>query len=241
LLSKSGPIRDLNKSLAELGISCIYTTPTNPVDLYPPLATALQSKEEAAKVEGMPFDVLLAEDNPVNRNIAIKLLKGHHHKVDAVENGQEAYEAFVSKQYDVILMDVQMPVKSGFEATAMIRKHELEHGLLPTPIIALTAHAMIGYREKCLEAGMNEYLTKPLDKKALLAMVHKCATSIPVLHPAMNRIIDVTPDSEIGNPLDHTSWSRNERHSHGHELPHSPELRRQQSRGALLRASTTPS
>jgi osomolarity two-component system, sensor histidine kinase NIK1 len=104
LLSKSGPIKDLNKSLAELGISCIYTTPTNPVDLYPPLATALQSKEEAAKVEGMPFDVLLAEDNPVNRNIAIKLLKGHHHKVDAVENGQEAYEAFVSKQYDVILM-----------------------------------------------------------------------------------------------------------------------------------------
>ena len=104
LLSKSGPIRDLNKSLAELGISCIYTTPTNPVDLYPPLMAALQSKEEAAKVDGMPFDVLLAEDNPVNRNIAIKFLKGHHHKVDAVENGQEAYEAFCNKKYDVILM-----------------------------------------------------------------------------------------------------------------------------------------
>ena len=104
LLSKSGPIKDLNKSLAELGISCIYTTPTNPVDLYPPLMTALQSREEAAKVDGMPFDVLLAEDNPVNRNIAIKLLKGHHHKVDSVENGQEAYEAFLTKKYDVILM-----------------------------------------------------------------------------------------------------------------------------------------
>lgn len=108
LLSKSGPIRDLNKSLAELGISCIYTTPTNHVDLYPPLMTALQSKEEAAKVDGMPFDVLLAEDNPVNRNIAIKFLKGHHHKVDAVENGQEAYEAFVAKQYDVILMVISL-------------------------------------------------------------------------------------------------------------------------------------
>jgi osomolarity two-component system, sensor histidine kinase NIK1 len=103
-LSQSGPIRDLNKSLAELGISCIYTTPTNAVDLYPPLMTALQSREEAAKVDGMPFDVLLAEDNPINRNIAIKFLKGHHHKVDAVENGQEAFEAFVSKKYDVILM-----------------------------------------------------------------------------------------------------------------------------------------
>jgi osomolarity two-component system, sensor histidine kinase NIK1 len=104
LLSPSGPIKDLNKSLAELGISCIYTTPTNPVDLYPPLMSALQSKEEAAKVDGMPFDVLLAEDNPVNRNIAIKFLKGHHHKVDAVENGQEAFEAFINKKYDVILM-----------------------------------------------------------------------------------------------------------------------------------------
>ena len=104
LLSRSGPIKDLNKSLAELGISCIYTTPTNPVDLYPPLITALQSKEEAAKVDGMPFDVLLAEDNPINRNIAIKFLKGHHHKVDSVENGQEAFEAFLIKKYDVILM-----------------------------------------------------------------------------------------------------------------------------------------
>ena len=104
LLSKSGPIKDLNKSLAELGISCIYTTPTNPVDLCPPLISALQSREEAAKVDGMPFDVLLAEDNPVNRNIAIKFLKGHHHKVDSVENGQEAFEAFLAKKYDVVLM-----------------------------------------------------------------------------------------------------------------------------------------
>lgn len=104
LLCQAGPIKDLNKSLAELGISCIYTTPTNPVDIYPPLMAALQSKEEAAKVDGIPFDVLLAEDNPVNRNIAIKILKGHHHKVDAVENGQEAYEAFLAKKYDVILM-----------------------------------------------------------------------------------------------------------------------------------------
>lgn len=104
LLTPSGPIKDLNKSLAELGISCIYTTPTNFIDIYPPLMSALKSKEEAAKVEGMPFDVLLAEDNPINRNIAIKFLKGHHHKVDAVENGQEAYEAFINKKYDVILM-----------------------------------------------------------------------------------------------------------------------------------------
>jgi hypothetical protein len=86
---------------------------------------------------------------------------------------------------------------------------------------------------------MNEYLTKPLDKKLLLAMVHKCATSIPVLHPAMNRIVDVTPDSELGNPLDNTNWSRNELHSLSHGEK-SPELKRQVSRGALLRASSNP-
>ena len=104
LLTKSGPIRDLNKSLAELGISCIYTTPINSVDLCPPLITALQSLEESAKVDEIPFDVLLAEDNPINRNIAIKFLEGHHHNVDPVENGREAYEAFLRKKYDVILM-----------------------------------------------------------------------------------------------------------------------------------------
>ena len=85
---------------------------------------------------------------------------------------------------------------------------------------------------------MNEYLTKPLDKKLLLAMVHKCATSIPVLPPAVNRIVDVTPDSELGNPLDDTNWSRSDRHSH-RESDHSPELKRQGSGGVLLRASAT--
>jgi len=112
LLTPPGPIKDLNKSLAEMGISCIYTTPTNPVDIYQPLMTALQTREEAAKVDGMPFNVLLAEDNAVNRNIAIKFLQGHHHNVDAVENGQEAYEAFIAKKYDCILM-----VRSSNSAT----------------------------------------------------------------------------------------------------------------------------
>jgi hypothetical protein len=90
---------------------------------------------------------------------------------------------------------------------------------------------------------MNEYLTKPLDKKLLLSMVHKCATTTPVLHPNLNRIMDVTPDSELGNPLDNTHFSRGEssRHSHHQEIQHHvPELRRTSSRGALLRSSTSP-
>ena len=103
LLTTSGTIKGLNKSLAEPGISCIYTTPTSPVDLYPPLMAALLS-DQTAQWEGIPLDVLLAEDNRINRNIAVKMLKGHSHKVHAVENGQEAFDAFVGNKYDVILM-----------------------------------------------------------------------------------------------------------------------------------------
>jgi hypothetical protein len=88
---------------------------------------------------------------------------------------------------------------------------------------------------------MNEYLTKPLDKKLLLSMVHKCATSIPILHPNLNRIMEVTPDSELGNPLDNTNWgtTRESRHSQSHQDHQMPELRRPLSRGSLLRASTS--
>src|SRR5271167_2017590 len=92
---------------------------------------------------------------------------------------------------DLFLQDVQMPVMGGFEATALIRKYEQDHGLKPTPIIALTAHAMVGYRVsslllqmitltsqlKCLQAGMTDYLTKPISKTRLLKMVRKCITS----------------------------------------------------------------
>jgi len=145
-----------------------------------------------------------------------------------------------------------MPVMSGFESTALIRKYEIEHGLQPVPIIALTAHAMVGYRvsspsyflsnmqEKCLEAGMNEYLTKPLDKKLLLSMVHKCSTTIPVLHPNLNRIIDVTPDTEIGNPLDNTNWAREARHNNGAHEKEMLDVRGANSRGSLLRGNSGP-
>jgi hypothetical protein len=88
---------------------------------------------------------------------------------------------------------------------------------------------------------MNEYLTKPLDKKLLLSMVHKCATTVPVLHPNINRIFNSTPDSEIGNPPDNISWSREPRRSSQtrQETP-SPDGRRPTAQGAVLRANTTP-
>jgi osomolarity two-component system sensor histidine kinase NIK1 len=124
----------------------------------------------------MKFDILLAEDNAVNQRLAVRILQKHHHTVTVANNGLEAFEAIKKKRYDVVLMDVQMPIMGGFEATANIRQYELEHQLTRSPIIALTAHAMLGDREKCIQAQMDEYLSKPLKPNQLIQTILKCAT-----------------------------------------------------------------
>jgi CheY-like chemotaxis protein len=113
-----------------------------------------------------PLRVLLAEDNAVNRALVINLLKKRGHSVVVAENGREAVEAHARERFDVVLMDVQMPEVDGFAATAAIREREAASGL-HLPIVALTAHAMTGDRERCLAAGMDFYLTKPLLPGAL--------------------------------------------------------------------------
>ncbi len=114
--------------------------------------------------------ILVAEDNPVNRRLATLLLEKRGHDVTAVENGAQAVRSFRERRFDLVLMDVQMPEMDGFEATRRIR--EAEHGTdRHTPVVALTAHALRGDRERCLEAGMDTYLAKPLDAKALFDTV----------------------------------------------------------------------
>ncbi len=108
-----------------------------------------------------PLRVLVAEDNPVNRLLATRLLEKLGHAVITATNGHEAVERLDTARPDVILMDVQMPEMDGFEATAAIRAREAASGRR-TPIVALTAHALQGYREECVRAGMDEYLTKPI-------------------------------------------------------------------------------
>lgn len=119
---------------------------------------------------GPPLRVLLAEDNLVNQKIAVKMIEKKGWLIKAVENGQEAVEILSKEAFDVVLMDVQMPVMDGFKATQAIRTQEQSNGQ-HIPIIAMTAHAMEGDEQKCLEAGMDGYVSKPIDRTKLFETI----------------------------------------------------------------------
>ncbi|KPA14897.1 chemotaxis protein CheY [Candidatus Magnetomorum sp. HK-1] len=113
--------------------------------------------------------ILLTEDNPINQQVIFEVLSGVY-EIDTANNGKEALEALEKSTYDLILMDIQMPVMDGLTAARNIRKNEKYKYL---PIIAVTAHAMKGYRELCINAGMNDYITKPVDKNLLHAKINR--------------------------------------------------------------------
>jgi CheY-like chemotaxis protein len=110
--------------------------------------------------------VLIAEDNAVNQRLVSRLLEKRGHQVVVAANGREALEAMERQSFDIVLMDLQMPELDGFEATAALRAREAGHGT-HLPVIALTAHAMKGDRERCLAAGMDAYLSKPIRPQEL--------------------------------------------------------------------------
>ena len=116
--------------------------------------------------------ILVAEDNPVNRKLATKLIGKFGAHVDAVTTGKEAIRALESTDYDLILMDVQMPEMDGIDATRLIREKEKEQGG-HVPIVAMTAHAMEDDRRLCMMAGMDDYVSKPIKKQQLLEVIEK--------------------------------------------------------------------
>jgi len=113
------------------------------------------------------LNILIAEDNSINARVAVRLLQKYGHKPTLVQNGRMALEALNANAFDVVLMDLQMPDMDGFEATNAIRELEKITGR-HIPIVAMTAHAMNGDRERCLSAGMDGYVSKPINQQELL-------------------------------------------------------------------------
>ena len=162
-----------------------------------PLVTRHSLKEAKKRAR-----ILLAEDNAVNRTLAIRLLEKRGYTVKVAANGREAVTAFEKEVFDAILMDVQMPEMDGFEATAKIREHEKSTGK-HIPIIAMTAHALKGDEDRCIEAGMDGYVSKPIRTNELYAALEKVVKKDGVSEPENEEIVPTAtvmgPSSERNN------------------------------------------
>jgi CheY-like chemotaxis protein/anti-sigma regulatory factor (Ser/Thr protein kinase) len=169
----------------ELGVAAYLLKPIRQSELREAIARVLGAREQKGAIplitryslgdalEPMAvLRVLVAEDNAVNQRLATRLLEKRGHRVTVTANGREAVEAQANQTFDLVLMDVQMPEMDGFEATAAIREMERHNGA-HLPIIALTAHAMKGDRERCLNAGMDGYLSKPIRPQELDEVLEK--------------------------------------------------------------------
>ena len=170
----------------QLGIAAYLPKPVKQSELLDAVSTALgltTAEDEAPEALTAdpsdrlpPLEILLAEDSLVNQKLVVGLLQKHGHTVVAVNDGREAIAALESQVFDLVLMDVQMPEMDGFEATTVIRAKEKRHGG-HVPIIAMTAHAMKGDRERCLEAGMDEYVAKPIRAKEVFEAIAAVVTA----------------------------------------------------------------
>jgi CheY-like chemotaxis protein len=194
MLSSSDQHADARRC-RKLGISAYLVKPINQVELRDAILKVLGSTPQpgllplastigkipkpAVKHKSQPLRILVAEDNAVNQKLVLRLLEKHGHSVTLAVDGLRAVEAIEGQTFDLALMDVQMPEIGGFEATKRIRGLELGSGRR-LPIIALTAHAMQGDRERCLKAGMDDYLSKPIRPKALFDAIDRALSPSPI-------------------------------------------------------------
>jgi CheY-like chemotaxis protein len=158
LVAKPSPARDPVVHPEHLSDGAIAMAPANLSNLSPP----------SREIKNLR--VLLAEDNVINQTIAVRVLEKRGHVVTVAQNGQAALHACETQSFDLILMDIQMPGMDGLEATAAIRKQEISTGA-HLPIIAMTAHALKGDRERCIAAGMDGNVSKPIRTAELLAAI----------------------------------------------------------------------
>jgi PAS domain S-box-containing protein len=199
LLSPGTQLSDLVRCRS-LELPNYLIKPVKPSELFDLIATRMDGVQRAThESNGKPVEVsslriLLVEDSLVNQTVALRLLERRGHSVTVAPDGQQALDILAHERFDVILMDVQMPMMDGYEATAAIRRREAESGV-HTPIIAMTAHAMHGDREKCLQAGMDGYVSKPVRPKDLFDAVEQGRTKAEsadagIPRPASAEIVD---------------------------------------------------
>jgi CheY-like chemotaxis protein len=182
----SGGLKENAAQSRELGIQAYLSKPIRRADLLGAIKLAVFGQQDTviqSFTAGAPasdhrhFKILLAEDNLVNQKVATRFLEKRGHTVFLADSGKKAVKAWREQPFDLILMDVQMPEMDGLEATAMIREQELVRTLESTeehiPIIAMTAHAMVGDRDRCIAAGMNDYVSKPISANDLFAAIDR--------------------------------------------------------------------
>jgi signal transduction histidine kinase/CheY-like chemotaxis protein len=178
-----------SETCRRLGIVQRLTKPVSPLELRDVVLRALgsvaataaqvnQRKPEAASGDGL--SILIAEDNPVNQRLAARMLEKMGHRVTLANNGREAVDTFERESFAAILMDVQMPELDGYRATSLIRAREQDLNLARTPIIGVTAHAMKGDREKCLAAGMDDYVSKPIKSSEIRESLERLVPGLKV-------------------------------------------------------------
>ncbi|MFH1144008.1 MAG: response regulator, partial [Candidatus Eisenbacteria bacterium] len=217
MLTSSGLSGESGRS-RQLGVSAYLMKPASPPELFDAMLTALSERAcacgdsapaaekaaaaqtpAAAKDPGMEhrsLRVLLAEDNPVNQKLALRLLERMGHGTRLVQTGREAVEVSGAEPFDLILMDVQMPEMDGLEATRTIRRRESERGGR-LPIIAMTAHAMKGDRERCLESGMDDYVAKPIRPEELRRVIETVVRTVGAAAQP-SRDLQSNPSGEVG-------------------------------------------
>jgi PAS domain S-box-containing protein len=185
LMSSTTDRLEFSRRCAEAGATAFVQKPISQSQLF----SAVSQATGAAALDGesrlglynrpptSPRRVLLVEDTPANRKVVQRVLQRRGHEVVVAVNGREALDAFEKDEYDLILMDVQMPIMDGLQATEAIRAKERGASCRPTTILAMTAHNLRGDRERCLRAGMNGYFAKPLDLTELLDRVENAGDS----------------------------------------------------------------
>ncbi|MGE5360142.1 MAG: response regulator [Bacteroidales bacterium] len=181
IMLTSAALPEMQRRARRAGFAACLSKPVKQSDLFDAILSTLvpsageprrrtPSARGAASRKRKGHRVLLAEDNPTNQKLVVLLLEQHGHHVVVTSDGQQALARWAKEEFDLVLMDVQMPVLSGLEAAASIRERERGTGKR-VPIVALTAHAMTGDRERCLAAGMDGYVSKPLRPNELFAAI----------------------------------------------------------------------